>query len=83
MTRLVEGTLERRIELDYIIDQFSSVKVKKHEAGHPGISYRMSVYQLKYMDSACRIPRSATRRVKLAQRKGFRQSEGLCKRCVT
>ena len=29
ITRLTEGTLERMIELDYIIDQFSKVKVKK------------------------------------------------------
>ena len=48
LTRLVEGTLERRIELDYIIDQFSSVKVRKQK---PVIRelLRMSVYQLKYM----------------------------------
>ena len=55
LTRLVEGTLERRIELDYIIDQFSSVKVKKQKPVIREI-LRMSVYQLKYMDS---VPDSA------------------------
>ena len=40
---------------------------------------RMSVYQLKYMDS---VPDSAAcnEAVKLAQRKGLLQSEGVCKR---
>ena len=74
LTRLVEGTLERRIELDYIIDQFSSVKVRKQK---PVIRelLRMSVYQLKYMDS---VPDSAVcnEAVKLAQKKGFRQLKG-------
>ena len=74
LTRLVEGTLERRIELDYIIDQFSSVKVKKQKPVIREI-LRMSVYQLKYMDS---VPDSAVcnEAVKLAQKKGFRQLKG-------
>lgn len=29
LTRLVEGTIQYMIELDYVIDQFSKVKVKK------------------------------------------------------
>ena len=29
LTRLVEGTIQHMIELDYVIDQFSKVKVKK------------------------------------------------------
>lgn len=74
LTRLVEGTLERRMELDYIIDQFSSVKVKKQKPVIREI-LRMSVYQLKYMDS---VPDSAVcnEAVKLAQKKGFRQLKG-------
>ncbi len=74
LTRLVEGTLERRIELDYIIDQFSSVKVKKQKPVIREI-LRMSVYQLRYMDS---VPDSAVcnEAVKLAQKKGFRQLKG-------
>ena len=50
LTRLVEGTLERRIWLDYVIDQFSSVKVRKQKPVIREI-LRMSVYQLRFMDS--------------------------------
>lgn len=35
LTRLAEGTTERRIELDYIINQFSKVKDRKNETGDP------------------------------------------------
>ena len=31
ITRVVEGTLERQIEIDYIINQFSKVKVNKQK----------------------------------------------------
>ena len=31
ITRMTEGTLERLIELDYVIDQFSKTKVKKQK----------------------------------------------------
>lgn len=50
ITRVVEGTLERMIELDYITDQFSKVKVKKMKPVIQAI-IRSAVYQLKYMDS--------------------------------
>ena len=43
------------IELDYIINQFSKVKVNKMKPVIRNI-LRMSVYQLKYMDS---VPDSA------------------------
>ena len=55
LTRLVEGTLERRIWLDYVIDQFSSVKVRKQKPVIREI-LRLSVYQLRFMDS---VPDSA------------------------
>ena len=57
------------IELDYIIDQFSKVKVNKMKPVIRNI-LRMGVYQLKYMDS---VPDSAVcnEAVKLAKRKGF------------
>lgn len=69
ITRVSEGTIQRRIELDYIIDQFSKVKTKKMKPVIREI-LRMSVYQLKYMDA---IPASAAcnEAVKLAKRKGF------------
>ena len=74
ITRVTEGTLERMIELDYIINQFSKVKVNKMKPVIRNI-LRMSVYQLKYMDS---IPNSAVcnEAVKLATKKGFSSLKG-------
>lgn len=74
ITRICEGTLERMITIDYIIGQFSTVKVSKMKPVLRGI-LRFSVYELKYMDS---IPPSATcnEAVKLAQKKGFRSLKG-------
>ncbi len=74
ITRVTLGTLERRIELDYIIDWFSKVKVKKMKPVIRCI-LRMGVYQLKYMDS---VPDSAVcnEAVKLAGKKGFGSLKG-------
>lgn len=74
ITRVVDGTLERMIELDYIIDQFSKVKVRKMKPVIRTI-LRSSVYQLKYMDS---VPDSAVcnEAVKLAVMKGFQNLKG-------
>lgn len=74
ITRVAEGTLENLIEMDYIISQFSSVKVSRMKPAIRNI-LRMSVYQLKYMDS---VPDSAVcnEGVKLAQRKGFFNLKG-------
>ena len=74
ITRVVEGTLEHQIELDYILDQFSKVKVRKMKPVIRAI-LRMGVYQLKYMDS---VPASAAcnEAVKLAKKKGFGQLSG-------
>lgn len=74
ITRVSEGTIQYMIELDYIIDQFSKVKVKKMKPVIRNI-LRMSVYQLKYMDS---VPASATcnEAVKLAGKKGFASLKG-------
>ncbi|MGN0383866.1 MAG: 16S rRNA (cytosine(967)-C(5))-methyltransferase RsmB [Eubacterium sp.] len=67
LTRLTEGTIERAIELDYIIEQFSSVKIRKMKPAIRNI-LRMSVYQIKYMDA---IPDSAAinEAVKLVQKR--------------
>ena len=72
--RVLEGTIERRIELDYIIDQKSSVKVGKMKPVIRQIM-RMSVYQIKYMDS---IPQSAVcnEAVKLTGKKGLSGLKG-------
>lgn len=69
ITRLSEGTLERRIELDYIINQFSKTKVNKMKPVIRCI-LRSGVYQLKYMDA---VPDRAAcnEAVKLAVKRGF------------
>lgn len=74
LTRVVEGTIERQLELDYIINQFSKVPVNKMKPVIRNI-LRMSVYQMKYMDQ---IPDSAVcnEAVKLAQKKGFVNLKG-------
>lgn len=74
ITRVVDGTLEHMIEIDYILDQFSNVKVKKMKPVIRGI-LRSAVYQLKYMDS---VPDRAvcSEAVKLAARKGFQGLKG-------
>lgn len=74
ITRVAEGTIQYMIELDYIIDQFSKVKVNKMKPVIRNI-LRMSVYQLKYMDS---VPASAAcnEAVKLARKKGFGSLSG-------
>lgn len=74
LTRLVEGTLERRIELDYIIDSFSKTKINKMKPLIRNL-LRMSVYQIKYMDA---VPDSAVcnEAVKIAKKKGFQSLSG-------
>ncbi len=49
-TALVYGVLERQLTLDYIIRQYSSVRLKKIET-KALIILRMGVFQLLYMDS--------------------------------
>ena len=74
MKRLAEGTIERKIELDYVLEQFSSVPVKKMK---PLIRclMRMSAYQILYMDS---VPDSAVcnEAVKLAAKRKFQNLKG-------
>lgn len=74
ITRVTEGTLEHMIELDYIINQFSKVKVNKMKPVIRNL-IRSAVYQLKYMDS---VPNSAAcnEAVKLATKKGFSNLKG-------
>ena len=74
ITRVTEGTIERMIEIDYIINQFSNVKTNKMKPVIRNI-IRSAVYQLKYMDS---VPNSAAcnEAVKLAMKKGFANLKG-------
>lgn len=72
--RLVEGTLERTIQIDYCINSFSRLPVKKMK---PLIRelLRMSVYQLLFMDS---VPDGAVcnEAVKLAEQHSFHSLKG-------
>ena len=74
ISRTVEGTVEYTLQLDYVINSYSSVKVKKMK---PVIRtlLRMSVYQILYMD---RVPDSAVcnEAVKLAQKRKFTGLKG-------
>lgn len=72
--RVSEGTLERGLELDYYLNQCSTIPVEKMR---PLIRclMRMSVYQLLYMDS---VPDSAVcnEACKLAAKRGFQRLKG-------
>ena len=72
--RLTEGTIERQTEIDYYLDDCSSVPVRKMK---PLIRclMRMSVYQLLYMDN---VPDSAVcnEACKLAQKRKFGNLKG-------
>ena len=72
--RLTEGTLERTIELDYVINQFSKIPVNKMKPLIRALM-RMSVYQLLYMDA---VPDSAVcnEAVKLAALHKFTSLKG-------
>ncbi|MDE5699705.1 MAG: 16S rRNA (cytosine(967)-C(5))-methyltransferase RsmB [Lachnospiraceae bacterium] len=72
--RLYEGTLERQIELDYVIDQYSKVRTAKMKKPIRAIM-RMGAYQILYMDA---VPDAAAcnEAVKLAQKKGFAALKG-------
>ena len=74
ITRICEGTIEYMIQLDYIIEQFASVKIEKMKPVVREI-LRSSVYQMKYMD---RVPDSAicNEAVKLTQKRGFYSLKG-------
>ena len=74
INRLVEGTLEYMLRIDYILNQFSSVNVNKMKPVIRNI-LRSGVYQLLFMDS---VPDSAAcnEAVKLAQKKGFYSLKG-------
>lgn len=72
--RVTEGTVERRIQLDYVLDAYSRVPVRKMK---PFIRclMRMSVYQLLFMDG---VPDAAVcnEAVKLASKRKFGQLKG-------
>lgn len=72
--RLTEGTLERRIEIDYVLNGISSVPVKKMKPLIRSL-LRMGLYQIMYMDG---VPDSAAcnEAVKLAEKRRFHNLKG-------
>ena len=48
--RITEGTLERRLQIDYVLNRFSKVPVSKMKPFIRNL-LRVSVYQLLFMDS--------------------------------
>lgn len=73
VSRLVRGTVERMITLDYVINSVSSTRVNKCKPVIRNI-LRMGVYQLLYME----VPDSAAcnESVKLAQKRNFGNLSG-------
>ena len=72
--RVVEGCLERNIQIDYVIDSFSKTETKKMQPLIRNL-IRMGTYQIMFMDS---IPDSAAcnEAVKLAQKHSFAGLKG-------
>lgn len=72
--RVCEGTVEQKIRIDYVIDQFSKTKTKKMK---PLIRtlLRMGTYQILFMDG---VPDAAVcnESVKLAGKRGFGTLKG-------
>lgn len=71
---VMDGSCERRITIDYILDQYSKTPVRKMKPMIRSI-LRMSVYQLLWMDS---VPDSAVcnEAVKIAGARGFSGLKG-------
>lgn len=67
--RIVDGTVEYRLQIDFILNSYSKVKAAKMKPVIRTI-LRMSVYQILYLD---RVPDSAAcnEAVKLAEKRGF------------
>lgn len=74
LKRITEGTLERKLQLDYVLNRFSKVPVDKMK---PFIRtlLRMSVYQILFMDS---VPERAVcnEAVKLCKKRSFHNLQG-------
>lgn len=72
--RVVDGTLERKIQIDYILNQFSRTGTAKMQPFIRSLM-RMSIYQIMFMDS---VPDSAAcnEAVKLAAKHRFVNLKG-------
>lgn len=74
ITRVVKGTIERQLTLDYYLNSVSTVSVEKMKPVIRNL-LRMSVYQIMYMDN---VPDSAAcnEAVKIAIKRGFKTLKG-------
>lgn len=74
LKKVTEGTIERQITIDYVLNQFSKVPVKKMKPFIRSLM-RTSVYQILYLD---KVPDSAVcnEAVKLAAKRGFSTLKG-------
>jgi 16S rRNA (cytosine967-C5)-methyltransferase len=74
ISRVIIGTLEHLLEIDYIINQFSNVKVNKMKPIIRNV-LRSGVYQLKYMSQ---VPPSAVcdEAVKITRKRGLTNLTG-------
>lgn len=74
LKRITEGTLERKIQIDFVLNQFSKVSVSKMKPFIRNL-LRVSVYQLLFMDN---VPERAVcnEAVKLAGKRGFKNLQG-------
>ncbi len=72
--RIVDGTVEYRLQIDYVLNSYSRTKVNKMKPVIRTI-LRMAVYQILYLD---RVPDSAAcnEAVKLAEKRGFHGLKG-------
>ena len=72
--RLYSGTLEKLVYLDYVLDRYSKLPVRKMKPVIRNI-LRMSVYQLRFMDS---VPAYTciNEAVKLTRKRGFHNLTG-------
>ncbi len=74
ITKVCEGTVERMIEIDYIIDHFSTVPTSKMKPVIQDI-LRSAVYQIRFMGGV-RDSAAVNEAVKLTQKKGFYNLKG-------
>lgn len=74
ISRIVRGTIERRITLDYVINEVSTVKINKMKPLIRNL-LRLSVYQMMYMQQ---VPVSAVcnEAVKIAAKRKFTNLKG-------
>ncbi len=73
-TRVVQGTIQYRLRIDYMLDQCAKVQVRRQKPAVRAI-LRSAVYQLEYMDS---VPDRAvcSEAVRLAGAKGLSNLKG-------